>query len=229
MRYRRGFTLIELLVVIAIIAILAAILFPLFARITENARRTRCISNFRQIYGGLNMYADDSQGYIPPGPLAHGGSDGYGGFTQQDRGFGPVYRYVRGSVFLCPNSSDRRVGSSWVTPDEPTYTISVPTFATPQSTFKGSYHFWPQVYCLEGRSARLNQDLRDPMIFLNNLTLNAGTISAASAKRCIELGGPLSDNFLHSFDASSGKKGVLCLAMRGNVKFLAAYAYPFRP
>ncbi len=34
-----AFTLIELLVVIAIIAILAAILFPVFARARENARR----------------------------------------------------------------------------------------------------------------------------------------------------------------------------------------------
>jgi prepilin-type N-terminal cleavage/methylation domain-containing protein len=36
---RRGFTLIELLVVIAIIAILAAILFPVFAKARENARK----------------------------------------------------------------------------------------------------------------------------------------------------------------------------------------------
>ncbi|WP_369016114.1 prepilin-type N-terminal cleavage/methylation domain-containing protein, partial [Armatimonas sp.] len=39
----RGFTLIELLVVIAIIAILAAILFPVFARAREQARKTTCL------------------------------------------------------------------------------------------------------------------------------------------------------------------------------------------
>ncbi|MBV9866064.1 MAG: prepilin-type N-terminal cleavage/methylation domain-containing protein, partial [Abitibacteriaceae bacterium] len=44
-RLKSGFTLIELLVVIAIIAILAAILFPVFAKARENARRTSCASN----------------------------------------------------------------------------------------------------------------------------------------------------------------------------------------
>jgi prepilin-type N-terminal cleavage/methylation domain-containing protein len=56
---RSGFTLIELLVVIAIIAILAAILFPVFARAREQARKSTCGSNCRQIGLGLMMYAQD--------------------------------------------------------------------------------------------------------------------------------------------------------------------------
>ena len=59
---RQGFTLIELLVTIAIIAILAAILFPVFARARENARRASCQSNLKQIALGWLMYSQDYDG-----------------------------------------------------------------------------------------------------------------------------------------------------------------------
>ncbi len=66
MRTRHGFTLIELLVVIAIIAILAAILFPVFARARENARKATCQSNLKQLVLGCRMYAQDyDERYTP--------------------------------------------------------------------------------------------------------------------------------------------------------------------
>jgi prepilin-type N-terminal cleavage/methylation domain-containing protein/prepilin-type processing-associated H-X9-DG protein len=62
---RTGFTLIELLVVIAIIAILAAILFPVFARARENARRASCSSNLKQIGLGIMQYTQDYDELMP--------------------------------------------------------------------------------------------------------------------------------------------------------------------
>ncbi|HEX2999407.1 MAG TPA: prepilin-type N-terminal cleavage/methylation domain-containing protein, partial [Armatimonadota bacterium] len=62
---RNGFTLIELLVVIAIIAILAAILFPVFARARENARKANCSSNLKQLSMGINRYTEDYDGRLP--------------------------------------------------------------------------------------------------------------------------------------------------------------------
>ena len=99
---RYGFTLIELLVVIAIIAILAAILFPVFARARENAKRAACWSNLRQLGLGLRMYSQDNDELFPIGTDA----------TQWSYFFNPkpafvqaTYPYVKNrALYYCPSS-----------------------------------------------------------------------------------------------------------------------------
>jgi prepilin-type N-terminal cleavage/methylation domain-containing protein/prepilin-type processing-associated H-X9-DG protein len=64
-RRHRGFTLIELLVVIAIIGILAAMLFPVFARARESARKIQCLSNVKNIALAFQMYLTDYDRFMP--------------------------------------------------------------------------------------------------------------------------------------------------------------------
>jgi len=100
-----GFTLIELLVVIAIISILAAILFPVFARARESARRASCLSNMKQIGLGLIMYVQD---YDETYPRADQCTTSVCANSSSPRSQWPTYiqPYVKSSqIFLCPSSS----------------------------------------------------------------------------------------------------------------------------
>jgi prepilin-type N-terminal cleavage/methylation domain-containing protein/prepilin-type processing-associated H-X9-DG protein len=93
---RRAFTLIELLVVIAIIAILAAILFPVFARARENARRASCQSNLKQIGLGILQYVQDYDEKFPPATVSDPNVVGWAGAIQP---------YVKSEqLFRCPSS-----------------------------------------------------------------------------------------------------------------------------
>jgi prepilin-type N-terminal cleavage/methylation domain-containing protein len=69
---RGGFTLVELLVVIGIIAVLIGILVPTLQKAREAGKRTQCLSNLKQLYTLLNMYANQYKGVVPLGCAASG-------------------------------------------------------------------------------------------------------------------------------------------------------------
>lgn len=113
----KGFTLIELLVVIAIIAILAAILFPVFARARENARRSSCLSNMKQIGLGIMQYTQDYDEKYPQAYWYKNDSGDAQGYMQWS---GSIRPYVKSSqLFVCP--SDTNGGLPPTNPPDPNF------------------------------------------------------------------------------------------------------------
>lgn len=112
MRKHTGFTLIELLIVIAIIAILAAILFPVFARARENARRASCQSNLKQIGLGLLQYAQDNDERYPHCIMEQPAGDTFESNGESISGSIAwhllIQPYVKSlAVFTCPSNTKR--------------------------------------------------------------------------------------------------------------------------
>ncbi len=105
---RSGFTLIELLVVVAIIALLAAILFPVFARARESARKASCQSNLKQIGLAWMQYAQDYDDKVMPGGAFpakleawYGEYDAVGNVTPRTSYLEPYMKAEQ--VYACPS------------------------------------------------------------------------------------------------------------------------------
>jgi len=101
----KGFTLIELLVVIAIIAILAAILFPVFAKVREKARQASCLSNEKQIALAILQYCQDNNETYPVDSNAN--CDNGGPPTYASNGWAVnIFPYVKSvGTYKCPDDS----------------------------------------------------------------------------------------------------------------------------
>jgi prepilin-type N-terminal cleavage/methylation domain-containing protein/prepilin-type processing-associated H-X9-DG protein len=121
----QGFTLIELLVVIAIIALLAAILFPVFARARENARKSSCANNLKQIGTGLLQYIQDYDETFPIMPYNSNAGPGLGVFLQ------PYTKSTQ--IWRCPSHSS--AGTLNVALTNPSYGYNTAFFANGATGF----------------------------------------------------------------------------------------------
>jgi prepilin-type N-terminal cleavage/methylation domain-containing protein/prepilin-type processing-associated H-X9-DG protein len=114
-----GFTLIELLVVIAIIAILAAILFPVFAKVREKARQTTCVSNEKQIGLATIEYIGDYDDVYPD--YEFGSRNGSSATTTEYDWSQAIQPYIKnGSGAGGNNGAYSNVNGIWTCPSFPT-------------------------------------------------------------------------------------------------------------
>lgn len=105
-RQKRGFTFNELLIVISGAAILIASLFPVFARVRENAGKEVCMNNLKQLGVSFKMYAQDYDGVLPALDNGNGPTLLW---TQRLGAYGVVYTDVKSPLY-CP-SADAPAGS----------------------------------------------------------------------------------------------------------------------
>lgn len=163
-RRQSAFTLVELLVVVAIIAILAAILFPVFGRARENARKSSCLSNLKQIGLAFLQYTQD---YDEAYPLSSYPSDN----ISWTAGAAPYMKSTQ--IFRC--SSD--TSATWNAPASPpaqnyyttSYLMNAWMAGTNKYTRQSAIQSTAQVVLLA--EAKTDNALRDhfhPFYWVNN-------------------------------------------------------------
>ncbi|WP_052362143.1 type II secretion system protein [Geminisphaera colitermitum] len=132
-REASAFTLIELLTVIAIIGILAAIIIPVTGKVRAMARKTKCLSNTRQIGLAFLAYAGDNKDALPVQTASLDSSD-------PDSWVAKISYYTGGhAVFTCteyraetpgPIPVSHRLYNEYVSRKSPPGTKPVPTRIT---------------------------------------------------------------------------------------------------
>ena len=161
MESRKAFTLIVLLVVIAIIALLMAILAPVLHRARMQAQRVSCASNIRQMGTGINLYAQDFDGLIPPmNEVRPRQTEGHytrwfksGDATWWNMGF--VFKagiLKDGRVFYCPSPDVRFKYKNY---SKPMFPASSPLVSNPGTRM--SYMYNPVCVSQENRERKFKK------------------------------------------------------------------------
>jgi len=158
---REAFTLIELLVVTAIIAILMAILAPVLHRARMQAQRVSCASNVRQMGTGINLYAEDFDGRIPPmNEVRPKQTEGHytrwfksGDETWWNMGFVFKASILKdGKVFYCPSPDVRFKYKNYSKPEFPSSSPIVENSGT-----RMSYMYNPVCVSLKNRERKFKK------------------------------------------------------------------------
>lgn len=177
---RRAFSLVELLVVIGIIAILLALLFPAFAKVREQSRRTKCLANLRSIGQALFVYANVNRDRLPNGNPPNVWSDA----SAADWVMVNFAEDLRGArVFRCP--SDRNEDD----PDEIKSAIH-----NQSSSARISYEFYSLFFAPEYGPTLAKMKGRAPLAW----DLDGGARDPALAGTGDENHGPRGGNVLFS-------------------------------